>query len=187
MNTKNYHANSSIPMLTEVIAADEPDFIIAPMPIDGDTLTRFEPDTIIDNPTPSKASVTRQSDAFPVLSEPFYIPNKPRHSIPPVEQDIIAPLAFNNAPQTDWAALEKSLNEKILRQLQTRIDQVIEHRIKEGLAEVLTLAVNNLSSQLRAGLTKSLEDVIQRAVSQEISKLQSNQTKSNQTKSNQTN
>ena len=73
--------------------------------------------------------------------------------------------------------LEKTLRENVLRQLLTRVDFVLEHRVRDGLADVLQTAVDGLAKEIRQGLTKSLEEVIHRTVSQEISKIQSSTTK----------
>jgi len=74
---------------------------------------------------------------------------------------------------TDLEQLEKTLRENVLRQLLSRVDFVLEHRVRDGLADVLQTAVEGLTRDIRQGLTKSLEDVVHRTVSQEISKIQS--------------
>jgi len=81
----------------------------------------------------------------------------------------------NQAPLSEQTLeqLEKTLRESVLRQLLTRVDFVLEHRVRDGLADVLQTAVDGLAKDIREGLAKSLEEVIQRTVSQEISKIQS--------------
>lgn len=82
-------------------------------------------------------------------------------------------MAASNYPgkvEEDWQALEQSLRENVLRQVLTRIDFVLEHRIRDNLADVLQIAVANLSTEIRSGLHKTLEEVITRAVTQEITK-----------------
>jgi hypothetical protein len=69
--------------------------------------------------------------------------------------------------------LERTLRENVLRQLLTRVDFVLEHRVRDSLADVLQTAVEGLATEIRQGLTVSLEEVIHRTVSQEISKIQS--------------
>jgi len=69
--------------------------------------------------------------------------------------------------------LEKTIRENVLRQLLTRVDFVLEHRVRDGLADVLQTAVERLANEIRQGLAVSLEEVIHRTVSQEISKIQS--------------
>lgn len=73
----------------------------------------------------------------------------------------------------DLEQLEKALRENVLNQLMTRIDFVLEHRVRDSLADVLQIAVDDLANNIRQGLSKSLEDVIQRAIGQEISKIKS--------------
>ena len=94
----------------------------------------------------------------------------------PDTDSAVAPIndkANNNYPgktEEDWQALEQSLRENVLRQVLTRIDFVLEHRIRDNLADVLQIAVANLSTEIRSGLHKTLEEVITRAVTQEITK-----------------
>lgn len=83
--------------------------------------------------------------------------------------DALPAAAFSDS---QWQALEQRISERILRQLQTRIDFVLEHRIRDGLADALQLAVEGIAADIRRGLHQTLEDVIARAVSQEIARLQ---------------
>jgi len=78
--------------------------------------------------------------------------------------------SYPGKTEEDWQALEQSLRENVLRQVLTRIDFVLEHRIRDNLADVLQIAVANLSTEIRSGLHNTLEEVITRAVTQEISK-----------------
>ncbi len=73
----------------------------------------------------------------------------------------------------DWARLERALRERILRQLLARADASLEQRVRDSLADVLQGAVSNLANEIRGGLHASLEDLILRAVSQEITRLRS--------------
>ena len=73
----------------------------------------------------------------------------------------------------EWNTLERDISERVLRQVLGRIDFVLEHRIRDSLADALQLAVEAVSIEIKRGLHQTLEDVISRAVSQEITKLQS--------------
>src|SRR5437016_2177408 len=80
-------------------------------------------------------------------------------------------------PTIGWRAeerviLELQLNERILRRLQGSIDFVLEHRVRDSLADVLQTAIEGLTSEIRRGLQQTLEEVIARAVAQEIARLQ---------------
>ena len=77
-----------------------------------------------------------------------------------------------NRTDGDWKALELKLNERVLRQILRRVDFVIEHRVKESLADVLQAATEDLIQDIRKGLHVTLEDVIKRAVAQEIARVQ---------------
>jgi hypothetical protein len=83
----------------------------------------------------------------------------------------------HNIPDQVLEQLEKTIRENVLRQLMGRVDFVLEHRVRDGLADVLQTAVDGLAKEIRQGLTKSLEEVIHRTVSQEISKIQSTSNK----------
>ena len=58
----------------------------------------------------------------------------------------------------------------MLRQVLSRIDFVLEHRVRDSLADVLQTAVESLAVEIRSGLHKTMQEVISRAVSQEIAK-----------------
>jgi hypothetical protein len=73
----------------------------------------------------------------------------------------------------EWQQLEQTLRENVLRQVLSRIDFVLEHRVRDSLADVLQLAVENLANEIRQGLNKTLEDVVTRAINQEIAKIKS--------------
>jgi hypothetical protein len=73
--------------------------------------------------------------------------------------------------QHDWERLEAEVREKVLQQLQDRIDFVIEQRVRDGLADVLQTAVEGMAAQIREGLHQTLDEVISRAVSLELVKL----------------
>ncbi len=74
---------------------------------------------------------------------------------------------------SDWKGLELKLNERVLRQILRRIDFVVEHRVKESLADALQVTTDDLIKEIRRGLHTTLEDVIKRAVAQEIARVQS--------------
>jgi hypothetical protein len=83
-----------------------------------------------------------------------------------------APSAPGGLSEADLAALEQRLAERILQQLQGRIDFVLEQGIKDKLAEVLDHALRDLTGEIRSGLQLTLEKVVARAVSQELAHLQ---------------
>ncbi|MDO8299072.1 hypothetical protein [Lacisediminimonas sp.] len=75
----------------------------------------------------------------------------------------------------DWNRLERALRERILRQLLARVDNTLEQRVRDSLADVLQGAVSTLALDIRSGLHQSLEDMIVRAVAQELTRLRISQ------------
>ncbi|KQW96716.1 hypothetical protein ASC94_07765 [Massilia sp. Root418] len=73
---------------------------------------------------------------------------------------------------TEWEALERQLSERILQQLQSRVDFVLEQRIKDSMEEVLSTALRGLTAEIRDGLHDTLSKIVTRAVAQELTHLQ---------------
>jgi len=71
-----------------------------------------------------------------------------------------------------WDRMEREIRERVLHQVLERIDFVLEQRVRDSLADVLQTAVEHLSSEIRSGLHQTMKEVVTRAVSQEITKLQ---------------
>ena len=78
-----------------------------------------------------------------------------------------AAAAVEPAP-TDWAALEQRLCERILQQLQGQVGFLIEQRIRESMADALQLALASMAGQLADGLGGALEQIVTRAVGEEL-------------------
>ncbi|MDB5768439.1 MAG: hypothetical protein JWQ61_3253 [Collimonas fungivorans] len=133
--------DANIPLLTEVIV---------PLP----TLT-----DIIETP---------QAAATSVAAAPAAVDDDGSFDLPKVRQEETAARTLS---QHDWERLEAEVREKVLQQLQDRIDFVIEQRVRDGLADVLQTAVEGMAAQIREGLHQTLDEVISRAVSLELVKL----------------
>ncbi len=75
------------------------------------------------------------------------------------------------AAQTDaerWTQLESELQERVLQQVLGRIDAILEQRVRDGLADVLQIAVDDLARQIRQSLHLTLSEAVKGAVRQEI-------------------
>lgn len=89
------------------------------------------------------------------------------------EQPVPAAAAPAAEPQPgEWEALERQLSERILQQLQARVDFVLEQRIKDSMEEVLSHALRGLTAEIRSGLHDTLSKIVTRAVAQELTHLQ---------------
>lgn len=72
----------------------------------------------------------------------------------------------------EWNRLERKIRERILSRILARIDSVLEQQVRDHLADVLQVAVEGLATDIKSGLHQSLEQVVARAVSDEITRLQ---------------
>lgn len=115
---------------------------------------------------PRPASPQTTVAAAPVTPQPGI-----QRPAEPVEGAVDAMLARLSPEEMEQ--LQHKLSERILRQLQSRIDFVLEQRVRDSLADVLQLAMGGLTNDIKRGLQHTLEEVVGRAVSQEIARLQS--------------
>ncbi|CAN5373519.1 hypothetical protein BH11PSE11_BH11PSE11_32010 [soil metagenome] len=173
--------DSGIPLLTEIVKPvapqiapllppepatarmpeQVPDYTREPVP---ERVTDSVPDHRIDRPL---AQATEQI-APPAL--PAFISRTPQQQTP--ELPVAKPaVMFADAAST---RLEQQISERVLQQMMGRIDHVLEQRVRDSLADVLQVAVEGLSTEIRTGLQEMLQEVISRAVSQEIARLQAN-------------
>lgn len=123
--------------------------------------------------------------SIPILTEVISIKQEPSpetfsaNPVPPAVMAMQEHSASTELPATptlsndEWDILERNISERVLRQVLGRIDFVLEHRVRDSLADALQLAVEGVSMEIKRGLHQTLEDVISRAVAQEITKLQS--------------
>jgi hypothetical protein len=72
----------------------------------------------------------------------------------------------------EWAQLEQRLAERILHQLQGRVDFVLEQRLRDSMEDVLSHALAGLSAQIQQGLQQTIAQIVLRAVAQELAHLQ---------------
>lgn len=118
---------------------------------------------------------------IPVLTE--VIADAPAATVPPTAGKApltppksAVPAIADIAPAGDeekWERLERDIKERVLLQIQERIDFVLEQRVRDSLADVLQTAVEGLATEIRNGLQHTIQDVVARAVAQEISRLHS--------------
>lgn len=126
--------------------------------------------------------------SIPVLTEVVAEPNAPgallAQPAPVVEAETRLPAPVVTAPQDasealerravdhwsgeQWSVMERRVTERILQQLQGRIDFVLEQRLRDGIADAIDKAMTSFSADIRNSLGDTLSDVVTRAVSQEI-------------------
>jgi len=120
--------------------------------------------------------------SIPVLTELFV--DKPEPAVQPapaapasapMQDDVNAHLearAIDGWTEPEWNLLERRLSERILQQLQGRVDFVLEQRLRDSMEEVLQHALAGLTSEIRQGLQQTIEKIVVRAVAQELAHLQ---------------
>ena len=148
----NSQIDSSIPVLTEVITGTN---------AVANTEAKTEANTS-DKPTPlaaisTAAQATKSSEISVDIAHEINLEN--------------STLFTSQLSEEQLSNLENKLREDILSQVLQRVDFVLEHRIRDGLADVLQSAVDDLAGQIRAGLHVSLEELVRRSVNQELSKI----------------
>lgn len=75
------------------------------------------------------------------------------------------------ASPDEWQRLESEIRQRIARQVLERIDFVLDHRIRSSVATVVDQAVDGLANDIKRGLHETLEDIVTRAVAQEIARI----------------
>lgn len=117
--------------------------------------------------------------SIPLLTEVFSDqadqPATPARAMAPLQDQANADLethAIDSWTEPQWNLLERRLSERILQQLQGRVDFVLEQRLRDSLEEVLTSAIAGLTQEIRSGLQDTIEKIVVRAVAQEVSHLQ---------------
>jgi hypothetical protein len=108
---------------------------------------------------PAPAATPQATDAAP--------PPAPERRMSDLDTEAIGKL---NEPE--WQLLERRLAERILQQLQGRVDFVLEQRLRDSMEAVLKEAVSGLTEEIRIGLQQTIEKIVVRAVAQEITHLQ---------------
>lgn len=110
-----------------------------------------------------------------VLQEKGEQPAAPDKPLTAVQDDVNAELearAVDNWTEPEWNLLERRLSERILQQLQGRVDFVLEQRLRDSMEDVLKQAMAGLTEEIRQGLQQTIEKIVVRAVSQELAHLQ---------------
>ncbi|NML61295.1 hypothetical protein HHL21_09435 [Massilia sp. RP-1-19] len=110
--------------------------------------------------------------SIPVLTEVF---EEKAEAEAPVQDTLHAELkqrAIEDWSEPEWTLLERRLTERILQQLQGRVDFVLEQRLKDSMEDVLRHAVAGLTAEIQQGLQDTIEKIVVRAVAQELAHLQ---------------
>lgn len=111
--------------------------------------------------------------SIPVLTEVFQ--EQPVEKAPaaaPSDEAGLEARAIDSWSDAEWSLLERRLSERILHQLQGRVDFVLEQRVRDSMEEALQQAITGLTSEIRQSLQQTIEKIVVRAVAQELAHLQ---------------
>jgi hypothetical protein len=114
--------------------------------------------------------------SIPVLTEVVDETPAATPGPPPADAAAAAPAqlearALEGWSEQQWELLERRVAERILQQLQGRVDFVLEQRLRDSMADVLRQALAGLTDEIRGALQQSVEQIVVRAVSQELTQL----------------
>lgn len=114
--------------------------------------------------------------SIPVLTEVFQdLPVKDEVVEAPAHEEADAEVearAVDNWAAPEWELMERRLCERILHQLQGRVAFVLEQRVRDSMEEALQQAMAGLIDEIRRSLQDTIENIVVRAVAQELTHLQ---------------
>lgn len=126
--------------------------------------------------------MTSHDDEFPTLTDVLSPPELSESANPP-SSNTVKPIPsampiINALEQAETLArIEQNVRETVLRGLQQRLDLMLQVRLEETIQELLNQAMLALTEDLKHNLKLTLNDVVHRAVAQEISRLQAQRVK----------
>ena len=97
---------------------------------------------------------------LPVLTEVLDLPTQPL---------LRQPLRRQPAPAAAGGDDARLVNQ-VLADVQQRVDNMLEHRLRAALAPLLSRYADDLVAQARDELARTLRDVVARAVAQELAR-----------------
>lgn len=111
-----------------------------------------------------KTQPAGEDDEFPPLpADPAFAATAPTPLVP-------APLP---TPPAAAAALDEArVVQRVLADLDKQLDLMFEHRLRESLSPVLARMTDSLVREMRAQLAANLREMVARAVSLELDRLQ---------------
>lgn len=73
-------------------------------------------------------------------------------------------------PRTGSGVDEAAMAQRVLNEVQRQIDGMLEYRLREALTPILARTSESLVRELRQELSKTMRDVVSRAVAQEVAR-----------------
>lgn len=159
--------DESIPVLTEVVAEEAAQAEAAAGADAADEADEADIGVVdtIDAPGPAVGAASSALPSLPSLPtlQPPRPPMPPLQPLPPVRE----------LDDAAWQTLEDHLIARVLDRLQERIALVLEDQVRSNMAPVLEHVIGRIGADLHAGLQHTVEQVVARAVSEELEHLKS--------------
>lgn len=73
-------------------------------------------------------------------------------------------------PRLNAGVDEAAMAQRVLNEVQRQIDGMLEYRLREALTPILARTSESLVRELRQELSKTMRDVVSRAVAQEVAR-----------------
>jgi hypothetical protein len=109
--------------------------------------------------------------SIPVLTEVVTDPGAATAPAPAAPEPVAERLerrATERWTGEEWSVLERRVTERVLQQLQGRVDFVLEQRVRDAMADAMQRTLETFTADLREGLHEALGEIVHHAVSQEL-------------------
>jgi hypothetical protein len=107
------------------------------------------------------ALVTLPDDNIPMLTEVVQVPRYSKSELPKAIDDV------------QFAALSERVEANVMERILRHSEQLLDARLKIDLESVLQRATETLAADLKTTLSQSIRDLVSHAVSEELTRLQS--------------
>jgi len=106
--------------------------------------------------------------SIPVLTEVVTDPGAAAASAPEPVAERLERRATERWTGEEWSVLERRVTERVLQQLQGRVDFVLEQRVRDAMADAMQRTLESFTTDLREGLHEALGEIVRGAVAQEL-------------------
>ena len=111
-------------------------------------------------PRPQAALQTLPEDNIPMLTEVVQVPRYNKPDLPDAIDEV------------KWGALADRVEQNVMERILKRSETLLEAQLKDDLSTVLERAASTLAADLHATLSQSIRDMVSRAVTDELTRLQ---------------
>ena len=106
--------------------------------------------------------------SIPVLTEVVTDPGAVAAPAPEPVAERLERRATERWTGEEWSVLERRVTERVLQQLQGRVDFVLEQRVRDTMADAMQRTLESFTTDLREGLHDALGEIVRGAVAQEL-------------------